>query len=99
MRGHYSDIWQAVARAFPDRPAVVTPEEELTYRRLVAEAGALAEHLRAQGVEPGDSVAIFSYNRPEYVVALFACFACGFAPVPMNFRYRPAELPPSLGDA
>ncbi|GAA3668871.1 AMP-binding protein [Microbacterium marinilacus] len=99
MRGHYSDIWQAVARAFPDRPAVVTPEEVLTYDRLVTEAGALAGHLRTQGVEPGDSVAIFSYNRPEYVVALFACFACGFAPVPMNFRYRPAELRPLLEDA
>ncbi|MEV7694772.1 AMP-binding protein [Microbacterium sp. NPDC089189] len=92
MHGHYTDVWQAVARALPDRAAIVAPEGETTYAELVAQAGALAAHLERQGLRQGDAVAIFSYNRPEYLVALFACFATGLAPVPMNFRYRAVEL-------
>lgn len=92
MHGHYTDVWQAIARALPDRAAIVAPEGETTYAELVAQAGGLAAHLERQGLRPGDAVAIFSYNRPEYLVALFACFATGLAPVPMNFRYRAVEL-------
>lgn len=99
MHGHYTDVWQAIARAFPERAAVVTPEGPLTYTELVNQAGALAAHLEEQGLREGDSVAIFMYNRPEYLVALFACFATGLAPVPMNYRYRAPELRDLLADS
>jgi fatty-acyl-CoA synthase len=99
MHGHYTDVWQAIAQAFPERPAMVTPEGNVTYAQLVAQAGALAGHLARQGLTEGDSVAIFLYNRPEYLVTLFACFATGLAPVPMNYRYRAPELRELLADS
>jgi fatty-acyl-CoA synthase len=99
MHGHYTDVWQAIARAFPERAAMATPDEEVTYAQLVEQAGALAAHFDRQGLKAGDSVAIFLYNRPEYLVALFACFATGLAPVPMNYRYRPPELRDLLVDS
>lgn len=71
----------------------------MTYTELVNQAGALAAHLEEQGLREGDSVAIFMYNRPEYLVALFACFATGLAPVPMNYRYRAPELRDLLADS
>lgn len=99
MKAHYSDVWQAVARALPDRPAIVTPTETMTYGRLRSEAGAFAGYLREVGVQPGDAVALLLYNRPEYVVALFACLATGIAPVPLNYRYRAPEVRALLEDS
>lgn len=99
MKGHYSDVWQAIARALPERPAIVTRDRTLSYAQFAHEAGALAEHLTRSGVRAGDSVAILMYNRPEYLVALFACLATGIAPVPINFRYRAGEVADLLEDS
>lgn len=99
MKGHYSDVWQAVAASLPDRPAIVTCDETISYRRFAKEAGALARHLQQSGVRPGDAVAILLYNRPEYLVALFACLATGIAPVPINYRYRAGEVAELLCDS
>lgn len=99
MKGHYSDVWQAIAAAFPERPAVISRERTLTYGELVREAGGLAATLKTLGLRPGDAMAILSYNRPEYIVALLACLATGVAPVPLNFRYRAGEVEALLRDS
>jgi len=99
MKGHYSDVWQAVAAALPDRPAITTRDATSTYRDFARDAGALATHLEEAGVRPGDAMAILMYNRPEYLVALFACFATGIAPVPINYRYRSGEVAELLQDS
>jgi 3-oxocholest-4-en-26-oate---CoA ligase len=99
MRGHYSDVWRAVAQAAPDRLAVITPDRRVDYATLVREAGALARHLADRGIRPGDAVAVLSYNTPEYLVALFACFASAIAPVPVNYRYRAPEVAELLRDS
>lgn len=99
MKGHYSDVWQAIARSLPDRAAIVTRDQTMTYAQFAHEAGALAAHLARSGVRPGDAVAILMYNRPEYLVALFACLATGIAPVPINYRYRAGEVADLLEDS
>lgn len=99
MKGHYSDVWQAIAEALPERPAIVTRSDTISYSRFASEAGALAQHLVDSGVRPGDAVGILLYNRPEYLVALFACFATGIAPVPINYRYRAGEVAELLQDS
>lgn len=99
MKGHYSDVWQAVAGSLPNRPAIVTRDETISYRRFAREAGSLARQLHDLGLRPGDAVAILLYNRPEYLVALFACLATGIAPVPINYRYRAGEVAELLRDS
>lgn len=99
MKGHYSEVWQRIAAAHPDRPAIVTPDETVSYGRFAAEAGALADRLRRLGLRPGDAVAVLLYNRPEYLVTLFACFASAFAPVTLNYRYRAGEIRALLEDS
>ena len=42
---HYSDLWQGIAREVPDRPAIITRDESVTWGRFAAETGALARHL------------------------------------------------------
>jgi fatty-acyl-CoA synthase len=100
MRGHYADLWQAVARALPDRTAIRTIDGQTwTYARFAREAGALAATLAARGVAPGDRVAILLYNRPEFLITFFACLAAGITPVPLNFRFRAAEVAALLDDS
>lgn len=100
MKGHYSDLWQAVTAADPERPAITTVDGETwSYERFTREAGALAAWLDRQGVRPGETVAILLHNRPEFLIAFYACLATGITPVPMNFRLRPAEVAALLDDS
>lgn len=100
MRGHYADLWQAVARGLSDRIAIRTIDgERWTYERFAREAGALAASLTERGLGRGDAVAILLYNRPEFLITLFACLATGITPVPLNFRFKAAEVAALLDDS
>ncbi len=100
MRGHYSDLWQAIARALPDRTALQTIDgERWSYARFAREAGALAASLAERGLRRGERVAILLYNRPEFLIAFFACLATGMTPVPLNFRFRAGEVAALLDDS
>lgn len=98
--GGFSDIWQRIARAEPDRTALVTASgHRHTYGAFARHAQGLGAHLSGRGLRPGDRVGIVLHNRPEFLITMFACLAHGFTPVPMNFRYRSVELAALLTDA
>ena len=100
MQGHYSDLWQEIARVSPDRIAMKTIDgESWTYERFAREAGSLAAWLGDSRVRPGQSVAMLLHNRPEFLITFFACLAAGITPVPLNFRLRPAEIAALLDDS
>ncbi len=99
MRVHYSDIWREIAHRDPTRLAVVGENTALDYGAFLAQSGAVATFLSARGARTGDAVAIFSHNRVEYLVTLFACLATGVAPVPINYRYRAHEVAALLRDS
>ncbi len=91
-RIHYSDLWQGIAREVPDRPAIVSGPDTMTWGRFAAEAGALARHLTEErGLKPGDAAATLLYNRPEFLTFMWACFSVGVAPVAINYRYTASE--------
>jgi acetoacetyl-CoA synthetase len=63
-------------------PALVSRNEqglqrELSWPELRRQAAALALHLRAQGVQPGDRVAAYLPNIPEAMVAFLAVVSLG----------------------
>ncbi|MBD7919342.1 AMP-binding protein [Cellulomonas sp. Sa3CUA2] len=91
-RANYATIWDAVARAVPDRVAVRTDGEDVTYAAFEQRAARLAATLVAHGLGPGSTVAIFMYNRVEYLTTLYAAYKIGAIPVNVNFRYHGAEL-------
>lgn len=100
MRAHYADVWQAVARAVPERTALLTVDgERYSYERFAREAGALAASLASRGVGAGQTVAILLYNRPEFLITFFACLATGVIPVPFNYRLRAGEVAALLDDS
>ncbi|ADG73209.1 AMP-dependent synthetase and ligase [Cellulomonas flavigena DSM 20109] len=91
-RANYATIWDAVAHAVPDRVAVQADGESITYADFQESAARLAATFVAHGLGPGSTVAIFMYNRPEYLTTLYAAYKIGAIPVNLNFRYQGAEL-------
>lgn len=91
-RANYGTIWASVARAVPDRPAVHADGRTMTYRDLDDAAARVAGTLRAQGLGEGSRIAIFMYNRVEYLITVYAAYKLGAIPVNINFRYQGREL-------
>src|SRR3990170_1780367 len=89
---NWSTIWDRIAAALGERPAIVTPARTLSYAELEQRASRLAATLAAYGVTSGSKVGVFLYNRAEYLETIYAAFKLGAVPVNMNFRYRSEEL-------
>ena len=87
-----ADVWEAIARKTPDRPALVQGSRVVTWSRFDARADALAAHLIAGGVSPEAKVAAYLFNGPEYLEVYFAAFKAGIAPINTNYRYGGEEL-------
>src|SRR4051812_12532840 len=62
------------------------------YGTLAARASRVAAGLRRKGLEPGDRVAIFMKNAPEYLEAMYALWWAGLAAVPINAKLHPREM-------
>src|SRR4030081_1505150 len=80
----------------PKSSAFVFHEEVWTYERLAAEAEQLARGLTARGVGPGDRVALHLMNRPEMIVAYYACFQLGAIAAPLRTAFKFGEIAPLL---
>jgi fatty-acyl-CoA synthase len=82
----------AVAARFGGREALVLRGERWRYRDLHREVERLARGFLALGVAPGDKVALWLGNRPEWLVVQQACARVGAVLVALNIRYRAHEL-------
>ena len=89
------------ARVFPDRPAVALGERIVAdHRALARRCSALAAATRGRlGLVPGDRVALFMKNSPEYVELLWAAWWAGLAAVPINAKLHPKEAEYILDDS
>ncbi len=78
----------------PDAEALfeVATGRRWTYAALRAWSMAWAGRLAAEGVRPGDRVAVVAGNRAETLALLFACAELGAILVPMNWRLATPEL-------
>jgi long-chain acyl-CoA synthetase len=80
----------------PKSAAFVFHGEVWTYERLAGESESLARGLAVRGVGPGDRVALHMMNRPELIVAYYACFQLGAIAAPLRTAFKFAELAPIL---
>src|SRR5947208_9508356 len=76
----------------PDAPAFIDGETPITYAEFDALCRKTAAWLAAQGVRPGDRVAVWLVNRIEWLALLFGLARIGAALVAVNTRFRAAEL-------
>ena len=87
------------ARTRHDRQAIFWGEQEFSYGMLLAQARSLSAHLASElGVRPGDRVALWLKNCPEFVPALFGVLGAGAVVVPINNFLKPDEVAYILKD-
>ncbi|ALJ19639.1 class I adenylate-forming enzyme family protein [Microbacterium sp. No. 7] len=90
--------WRSPA-AGTDRACLLDVERELGYREVERRAAAFAEQLTAQGVGPGDVIAIMLPNGIELVIALLGAWRVGAAATPVNPTFTERELRYQLQDS
>jgi long-chain acyl-CoA synthetase len=83
---------ERAAEEFGDRDAVWAGDEAWSFRRLDDRSSSLAEHLVAQGIRPGDRVALMLSNRPEFIVAVYAVSKIGAASVLFSPSWKAREI-------
>ncbi len=95
---NFADVWEMAADALGDRLALVVGPHRRTYAQLEDNANRLANHLSGLGVGPGDHVAMYLENCPEYLEGMLACFKLRAVPINVNYRYVAGELRYLLDD-
>jgi fatty-acyl-CoA synthase len=63
-----------------------------TFIDLKAEVDRTAKGLMALGIQPGEKVSLWMPNRPEWVSSMLAVMKIGAILVPINTRFRSADL-------
>ncbi|MGE0337466.1 MAG: class I adenylate-forming enzyme family protein [Gammaproteobacteria bacterium] len=82
---------EAAAR-FGAREALVFEDRRWTWTEFKAEVDAVAKGLIGIGVVPGERVALWMTNRPEWLWLMFALGKIGACIVPLNTRYRTDDV-------
>lgn len=95
------DLIRSKARVHGDRPALVDANsgDTITYAELDEKIGRVAAGLVADGLEPGDVVALISPNCIDWPVAALGVMAAGGVVTPVNPLYTGDELAHQLTDA
>jgi acyl-coenzyme A synthetase/AMP-(fatty) acid ligase len=65
---------------------------EFTFGEVAAEAAKVAARLHGQSLRRGDVVMTLVGNRPEWVLAMVACFRLGLVALPCNEQLRPKDV-------
>jgi len=77
---------------FPDRPALVSPAESLTYTQLRAAALRLATGLAGTGIKRGDRILVLLPNDARICVVQLAAAYLGAMTACLNVRFEAPEL-------
>ncbi|MET1002374.1 MAG: AMP-binding protein, partial [Acidimicrobiia bacterium] len=92
MEFNLADLFEAVVDNAADRTAIVAGDRRLTYRELDERATRFGRYLLDVGVQAGDHVGIYAFNRAEWVEAMIGCFKARAVPINVNYRYVVDEL-------
>jgi long-chain acyl-CoA synthetase len=82
--------YHAARRA--DKPAIISQYGNRTFGELNANANRVVRLLRAHGIGDGDSVAVVTRNRPEFMEVLAATSRSGIRFTPINFHLKGEEI-------
>ena len=103
MEVHPVPDWRTIPRMLRDRASrhgdaevVVSGDTALTLADLARRAGEVARALIALGVEPGDRVAVWAPNTPDWVVAAYGIWDAGAIVTPLSTRFKGIEAAGTL---
>ena len=90
---------ERAAKQWGPREALAFQGRRWTFAELNARVDAAAKGLLALGIAPGDKVALWMVNRPEWLDAMFAVMKIGAVLVPVNARFRTDDTAYVLGQS
>lgn len=91
-------LW-ANATRHAQREAAVDGTQRLSWAQLAARTDNLAAWLLAQGIAPGDRIALLLTDGAPFLTTLLACSRIGAIAVLLNWRLAPAEIAWITGNA
>ncbi len=92
MAWNLADTISAVAGVRGDAPALLHADRTLSWREFEGRTNAIARFLMDRGAAHDDKLAIYSYNRPEWIESLLGAYKARVVPVNVNYRYKEDEL-------
>lgn len=92
-------LFEEQVAVYPDSAALLFGDETISYRRLNAQADAIARELQGRGIGKGDFVAVLAHRSPEVVAGLFGVLKAGAAYVPIDPAYPEERIRTILDDA
>lgn len=93
------DQFHATAASRAASPAIHHFESSLTWGELNHRAACFATQLAAQGVSPGDRVALQMQNDPEFLIAQYAAWKRGAIVVPVSPMFKEREVDYAVRDS
>ncbi|MDR5760609.1 AMP-binding protein [Caballeronia sp. LZ035] len=92
LQRRFADLLHDVRERHGEREALVDGERRLTYAQLVARVHAFARGLLDAGIGHGDRVALWMSDSTEWMIARWAVPSIGAILVPVNTRFRAADV-------
>ncbi|MED1785887.1 AMP-binding protein, partial [Brevibacillus fortis] len=92
-------LFQQTAMLYPNRIAVVSGDQKLTYAQLETRANQVANYLQKQGVRSGSLVGICVKRSLEMLIGVLGILKAGGAYVPFDSDYPKERLAYMMDDA
>ena len=91
-KGTIGELPRQAAARFGAAEALVFEGARWSFDELEAEVDRAARALLAVGVNPGDKIALWLMNRPEWLFVFYGALRIGAVIVPLNTRFRKNDL-------
>ncbi len=95
----FGDLADDMAARHPEREALVFQDRRHDFRAQAAEIDRAAKALMAQGIGPGEHVALWLNNCDHWIFISFALAKIGAVQVPINTRFRTRDLDYVVGQS
>lgn len=98
MRPMLVDLMRGHAARTPDKLCLVDGAARLSFGELDARSNRVARALIAQGVQPGDRVALLDTTSAVSYELFYGCAKAGAILMPLNWRLSPSEIAGIIAD-
>ena len=92
MEYNFADLFESLADAVPENPALASGHVHYTYEELDRRANRLAHFFESRGIGAGDHVGLHLYNGHEFVEAILALAKIRAVGININYRFVAPEV-------
>lgn len=84
--------FEETANTYPDKQAIWSRERSYTYREVLEISSQLGHYFLSIGVRPGQLVAVYLTNSPEFIFIWLGLSSIGCAPATVNYNLTGQSL-------